>query len=403
MPDAPVLLTFGEMRLDLARRLLLRGGEAVAVEPQVFDVIAYLAQNADHVVSRDELIEGVWGGRIVSDGAISTRINAARAALGDDGKAQRVIRTVPRRGFRFVAALDGTPAEGPAATAPVDLATSGVRYVTSFDGTHLAWEATGQGPWLVKTPNFLTHLEYERLNPVWQATVAELSRDRRYLRIDQRGNGLSDREVAELSFEAYVRDVECVFDALGIERAPILGLSQGVSIAVEFARRHPGRVSGLILVGGYAAGWRRFGDPEWAARREAMVELIRSGWGGDNPAFRRLYTEVMVPEADAGLKDWFSELQKSSASPETAARLIGSFGDFDVRDALPGIGAPALVMHSRGDAVVPFEASRQIAIHLPNARLVALDGDNHIPLQGFACWPVFRDEIRAFLAGLGET
>jgi len=398
MTEKPEILRFEDFTVDLARQELTRAGTVVEVEPQVFDLIAYLAANADHVVSRDELIEGVWQGRIVSDGAISTRINAARAALGDDGKAQRLIRTIPRRGFRFIGDLDAPRAPIPV---PQDkFVTSGVRYLKSFDGTFLAYETIGEGPWLVKTPNFLSHLEFERYSPIWQSSIRELSRDHAYLRVDQRGNGLSDRDAANLSFEAYVQDVKAVMDALGIERAPLFGISQGVSIAIEFARRWPERVSGLILLGGYAAGWRRLGDEDWKARREAMVDLIRSGWGSDNPVFRRLYTELFVPGGDEALKDWFTELQRVSATPETAARLISSFGDFDVRDAMPKVTQPALVMHCRGDGVVPFEAGRQLAIHLPNARFVALESANHIPLEGFDCWPVFIRETRAFLESL---
>jgi len=393
MSDPSHKLSFGEFTLDLDQAELLCAGQSVPVEPQVFDLIAYLAANPDHVVSRDELIEHVWQGRIVSDASISTRINAARKALGDDGKTQRLIRTVPRRGFRFLGqASDDAPQGEPAG--------SGIRYFKSFDGTHIAYATIGKGLPLVKAPSFLSHLERDLSSPLWRHWVQGFSRDHTYVRMDQRGNGLSDREVARIDFDAFVNDLLYLFDALDIDRAPLLGISQGAATAVEFAHRHPDRVSGLILIGGYVAGWRKLGNPDLEQRREAMLNLMKVGWGGENPAFRQIYTNLFVPGGSAEQQEWFNDMQRDSASPENAHRILDSFGDIDVRDHLGAVQVPTLVCHCRNDAIVPFEAGRQFALHMPNARLMPLDGENHVLLEDDPGWPVFLREAQAFLAGL---
>ncbi len=396
-PD-PRILTFEDFRLDIDRAELWKGTARVSVEPKVLDLVAYLVANGDHVVSRDELIAHVWKGRIVSDAAISSGINAARTALGDTGKAQRLIRTVPRRGFRFVGQLvSGT---GPEAEPKAPTTGSGVRYLESFDGTHLAFETVGTGPPLMKAPNFLSHLEFEHTSPVWRHWVQALSRSNTYCRLDQRGNGLSDWDVEDISFNAFVEDLRCVMDALEIERAPIFGLSQGGAIAAQFAHRYPERVSGLIILGGYVAGWRKFGNPELLKRREAMLSLMKVGWGENNPAFRQAYTNLFVPGGSPEQQEWFNAMQRASATPENAFRILDSFGDLDVRPLLPELDVPALILHCREDAIVPFDAGRQFALGLPNARFVALEGSNHILLADDPGWPKFQSELQRFLATL---
>ena len=392
------MICFEDFELDPGTAELRKAGAPVPIEPQVFDLIVYLVENAGRVVGHDDLIASVWQGRIVSDAAISSRISAARTALGDDGKTQRLIRTIPRRGFRFVGEVQGLARRDPEDDAPIT--GTGVRFVKSFDGVNLAYEVTGAGPPLVKAPNFLSHLEFERDGPVWQPTIREFSKTHSFVRLDQRGNGLSDREVETISFDAFVKDLKAVFDKLDIARAPLLGMSQGAAIAVEFAHRWPERVSGLILIGGYAAGWRVFGDPELEARRNAMVDLMRVGWGGQNPVFRQMYTNLFVPDGSDDLKGWFTDLQRVSSTPDTAARILDSFGNIDVRGHLPEIAAPTLVLHCRGDGVVPMAAGQDFAREIPDARFVTLDSANHIPLKGFDCWPVFIREVQDFLARL---
>src|SRR5262249_3981914 len=160
-----------------------------------------------------------------------------------------------------------------------------IRFCTAVDGVRIAYSTVGRGPPLVKAANWLNHLEFDWESPIWRHWMEELSRARTLVRYDERGNGLSDWDVADISFEAFVRGLESVVDAAGLQRFTLLGISQGVAVSIAYAVRHPERVERLVLYAGYLRGWRLRGSPEEIERREAMSRLILSGWGQDNPAF----------------------------------------------------------------------------------------------------------------------
>jgi pimeloyl-ACP methyl ester carboxylesterase/DNA-binding SARP family transcriptional activator len=273
-----------------------------------------------------------------------------------------------------------------------------IRFCTSADGTGIAWAEVGSGPPLVKVANWISHLEHEHRSPVWCHMIRELSRENRLVRYDQRGNGLSDRKVSDLSGPRHLEDLEAVMDAAQCERVPLLGISQGCAIAVEYAVRHPERVSHLILYGGFAVGWRRHS----ASLREAgnaMTTIMRTGWGGTNPAFRQLWTALFLPHAQPEATEWFNEMQRVASDGATAADLVLAIGDYDVRDQLPDVACPTLVMHLEGDQMIPFAEGKRLAAGIPGARFVPLSGENHIPLEADACFPQIIAEIRQFLAG----
>lgn len=272
-----------------------------------------------------------------------------------------------------------------------------VQFCTARDGTHIAYADVGTGPPLVKAANWLNHIEYEWESPIWRHWPRELVREHRLLRYDERGNGLSDWDVEHLSFDAFVDDLETVVDAVGLDRFDLLGISQGCAVSIAYAARHPERVKRMVLVGGYTTGWALRADADEIARREAMLTLTRSGWGQDNPAFRQLFTTLFYPGATPEQADWFNELQRVSASPEGAQRLQRAMSEIDVRPLLDQVSVPTLVMHSRGDAVVPFAAGRDLAASLPGARFVALDSDNHLVLESEPAWRTLRDHLRDFL------
>ena len=170
-----------------------------------------------------------------------------------------------------------------------------IRYLRTRDGVKLAWAEAGRGPVLVKAANWLTHLEYEWESPIWRHWIRFFSDHFRFLRYDERGCGMTDWDVGDLSFERWVEDLEDVVDAAGIQEPfALLGISQGAAVCIAYAVRHPERVSGLVLYGGYALGSGRRDD---AAAREyrAITELVRVGWGKDNPAFRQVFTSRFVP------------------------------------------------------------------------------------------------------------
>jgi pimeloyl-ACP methyl ester carboxylesterase/DNA-binding winged helix-turn-helix (wHTH) protein len=393
---------FGDHVIDLDRRELRRGGVLIEIEPQVFDLLVYLIRNRDRVVSKDDLLRDVWGGRIVSDSTLTSRIYAARRAIGDTGTAQGLIRTMARKGVRFVGAVTGTNG-GEAAPAvpeagPADVAQE-IRFCTASDGVRIAYASAGEGLPLLKAANWLNHLEYDWQSPIWGPLFRELATGRRLVRYDARGNGLSDWDVSDLSLAALVRDLESVVAAARLPRCALLGISQGCAVSIVYAVRHPERVSRLVLYGGYARGKRQRGSPEESEQAAALVTLIRQGWGQENPAFRQIFTSLFLPEGTEEQKQWFNDLQRNTTSPDNAARLRESLDGIDVTDLLPQVKVPTLVLHRRNDDMVPFDEGRRLAAGIPGSRFVALEGRNHLMLEGDPAWFRFLAEVNRFLAG----
>ena len=273
-----------------------------------------------------------------------------------------------------------------------------VRFCAAHDGTGLAYSIVGSGPPLVKTANWLNHLEHDWESPIWRHWIRHFVGYRQLIRYDERGNGLSDWNTPQIDFESFVDDLASVVDAAGLQCFDLLGVSQGCSVAIVYAVRNPGRVRKMVLYGGYPAGWRVRAVPEDVEMREAMMTLTRNGWGRNNPAFRQLFTSLFFPDASAVEADWFNELQRVSASPEKAIRLQNAFGDIDVREYLPQVAIPTLVLHTDQDAVIPFTAGRQLATGIPGAQFVQLESRNHLILEHEAAWRRASEAIGSFLA-----
>jgi DNA-binding SARP family transcriptional activator/pimeloyl-ACP methyl ester carboxylesterase len=300
---------------------------------------------------------------------------------------------------RLAAAGAPVPASmrAPAAPrAPAAAAAPEVRLCRSADGTGLAFAVAGEGPPIVKIANVMTHLELDAQGPIWRHWISEFSRGRRLLRYDHRGGGLSDRN-ARLSFEAELEDVEAVVEAAGLDRFDLLGISFGASVAVAYAVRHPERVRRLVLLGGFPCGWKVSASPDHVARREAMLTLARDGWDADNPAFRQIFTSLFLPDGSPEAQGWFTEVQRTTISAATVADYQLVSARMDVRPLLSKVAAPTLVAHCRGDAMVPFEAGRALAAAIPGARFLALEGRNHVLLEGDSAWPRFVEAVGAFL------
>ena len=310
---------FGDYALDRERRELRRGAELVEVEPQVFDLLAYLVENRDRVASKDDLLAAVWHGRIVSESTLTSRITAARQAIGDSGEQQRFIRTVSRRGFRFVGEVREQSAVSPAGTPDrkpaQDKPAQEVSFCRTSEGINLAVAVCGKGLPVVKAANWMNHVEFDWQSPVWSPLLTQLAAQFRLIRYDERGTGLSDWNVADLSFETFVRDLETVADALDLRRFALFGNAQGAAVAITYAVRHPERVSRLVLSGGYAQGWRARGNPAEIEGRKALLKLVRVGWGQDNPAFRQVFTSLMIPGGTLEQSQWVNDLQRVSTSP----------------------------------------------------------------------------------------
>ncbi len=271
-----------------------------------------------------------------------------------------------------------------------------IKYCRAPDGVRLAYAISGSGPPLVRSGNWLNHLEYDWESPIWRHVLRGLSREHTLIRYDARGNGMSDWDVVTISLDAWVTDLETVVDVVGVERFPLLGVSQGCAVAVAFAVRRPERVSHLILYGGFALGGKKRSSAE-KEMRGAMMTLMRLGWGADNPSFRQMYTATFLPGGTHEQADYFNELQRRTASPECATRYFDVAGDIDIIELLPKVKAPTLVMHARDDGVVPFEAGRKLAAGIPGARFVALPGRNHLFLEHEPASDRFLEEISLFL------
>jgi pimeloyl-ACP methyl ester carboxylesterase len=232
---------------------------------------------------------------------------------------------------------------------------------------------------------------------VWRHWIEAFGRDHSFLRYDERGTGLSDWDVFDISFDAFVRDLETVVDAAGLERFPLLGLSQGCAISIAYAVKHPERVSHLVLHGGYAKGWLHQNDPAELARRHALSTLVLEGWGQESPVFRQIFTSLFIPDADAEQTEWFNDLQRITTSPQNAYRLANIFGKIDIRHLLADVRVPTLVLHTRGDARVKFIEGQELASGIKGAKFVPLEGRNHVLLASDPAWPIFLREVRGFL------
>jgi DNA-binding SARP family transcriptional activator len=272
-----------------------------------------------------------------------------------------------------------------------------VQFCRTSDDVRIAYARVGDGPPVVWAAHWLSHLAFNWESPIWRHWTEEFAKDHAFIHYDHRGHGLSDWGNLTFSVDAFVRDLETVVNALGLDRFALIGCAKSGPAAIAYAARHPERVSHLVLYGALAEGWRSWGDGAEIERREATITLTRHGWGQHHPAFRRILTSLLLPDATLEEMGWLNDLLRISVSAENAARLQQSSGDFSVLDLLPGIAAPTLVLHCRADAAVPFEQSRLIASRVPRARLVTLESRNHFLLPRDPAWAAFVSEVRQFL------
>lgn len=390
---------FSDCILDVERHELFRGGRPVPVEPQVFDLIHLLVRNAGNLVTQNDIMGEIWSGRIVSDSALSSRVNAARKAVGDSGKKQDVIKTISRRGFQLIVPVEnesGMDIAG-ANAQPQDRQT--VRYTTSDDGTQLAYAVSGSGPEVMRAGHFLTHLEKDWHSPIWRPYLDAIGSEHTIIRYDQRGTGLSERELRSPTLENYSADLRAVADAVGLERFPVIGTSQGVPIAIHFAANNPERVSRLILYGGFALGRMMRDKGQVEEEATALLTLIRAGWGKPESGFMVAFTSLFCPGASHEEISNLVDIQLASTSPENAASIRAAFDRFSVIDLLDKVQAPTLVIHARNDSLHPVSQGQLLASRIPNAEFLQVESSNHIALPSD---PAFQEIVAAELEFLAR-
>ena len=401
-----VKFVFEDCCLDTDRRELRRGARPIAVEPQVFDILELLVRNRERVVSNADLIAAIWKGRIVSDSALNSRITAVRQAIGDSGQRQGLIRTIRRKGYRFVAAVqeessiaaDGTVKSMAAAAASVPRmeTTQSVKFCRTKDGINLAVSSLGSGPVLVRAAHWGTHVEYDLQNPLTDPLLQRLGSRFHLVRYDGRGTGLSDWNVQEISFTTFLDDLATVADSLGLERFALLGMHGAAAASIAYAARHPHRVSKLVLYGGYAQGPYRRASTRDAAWARAMLTLL--GSSQERPVFVRAFGSLWLPSGTLEQINWFVDLARVSISSENQRKFDTTVVNIDVVDLLPLVRAPTIVFHCIRDNLIPFEEGRRLAYAIPNARFVALESENHALLSTEPVWEKMMTEMEAFLA-----
>ncbi|HSD45516.1 MAG TPA: alpha/beta fold hydrolase [Pyrinomonadaceae bacterium] len=276
--------------------------------------------------------------------------------------------------------------------------TQRIRYLRTRDGVQLAWAEAGAGPLLIKAANWMTHLEYEWESPVWRHWMQFFSGHFRFIRHDERGCGMTDWNVGDLSFERWVEDLEALVDVVNPQEPfALLGISQGAAPCIAYAVNHPERVSRMILYGAYARGTYQRGDPEKERLYRALIEMTLLGWGKDNPAFRQVFTSRFIPGATDEQVRWFNDLCRKTTSPEIAARLLETRANINVVDLLPKVQAPTLILHSRDDDVISIAEGHILAAGIPGAQFVELDSKNHILLETEPAWERFCAEVLDFM------
>jgi pimeloyl-ACP methyl ester carboxylesterase/DNA-binding winged helix-turn-helix (wHTH) protein len=371
---------FDELVLDTDRRELHAADRVAELQPQVFDVLVHLVENRDRVVHKEELLDVVWGSQFVTESALTTRIKEARRAVGDDGQAQRVIRTVRGHGYRFVAdtridELDETARRSGAApdvpVVEIDKPPR-TRYATS-DGLSIAYQVFGDGPALVFIAGFTTNVELMWEHPGVADTLRRLGCFARVVVFDKRGTGLSDRLAVDAAptLEQRADDLRVVMEATGVDRATVLGSSEGGALAMVFAATHPERVERLALHDTWVTG-------DMAERFEDVFERVQEHWGKGV-----VYGTVAPAIASTPTgREFLARYERGSATPRIARQFLELIGEIDVASVLPTISAPTLVMHARNDTVVPFRQGEQLAEGIPGARLIVLPGSDHYLLSG---------------------
>ena len=399
-----MIFRFKEITLDTQRIRLCREDRPIQVEPMVFSILEYLVRHRDRVVSRGELLDNLWQGKVVTESAVNARIRSARRAIGDSGERQEIIKTFHGRGYQFIAEVSevesgeqgGEASELSETEIGLDQQTP-IRFCRACDGVSIAHARVGSGPPLVMTGSWMTHLEEDWVGGGWATFLSELARDFTLIRYDVRGNGMSDWDDVDIGFDKLVEDLGSIVDCYDYEQVAIFGPSASAPVAIAWSLENPGRVSRLVLYGGYARGKRRRGDAGSKAESEAMATLVREAWGRDNPMARQMMTALYTPDASQEEAEAFNEFQKKCAPAENIARFLEVYDDIDISALLEQVVVPTLVIHCVGDSVSPWSQGKLLASSIPGASFVSLNSKDHLISDTDPEFPRLLHKVREFL------
>jgi pimeloyl-ACP methyl ester carboxylesterase/DNA-binding winged helix-turn-helix (wHTH) protein len=395
-----VVYEFGPFRLELREHLLLRQGARIPITGKAFQTLRVLVEARGNLVSKQDLMTAVWPETSVEENNLDRNISTLRKTLGEQSSGRPFIETVPRVGYRFLAPVTESNSASPPLAPPLEISPSTrqeIRFCVTPDKVRLAYSTVGSGPPLVKVANCFNHLDFEWESPIWRHWVRDLANGASIVRYDGRGNGLSTWDVPEISFESWIRDLEVVVDAVGLDKFALFGHSQGGAIAIAYAVRHPERVSHLILCGAYSRGAYHRGHPDAVEVRCALETLVKLNWGKTNPSFFKVVTNLYIPEkATDEDQCWFKDLQVVSVSSENLVKTMRACDDINVRPLLPSLAVPTIVFHADRDRIAPPEEGRILAAEIPGAQFVPLPTANHVLLAEEPAWKLFLEELASF-------
>jgi pimeloyl-ACP methyl ester carboxylesterase/DNA-binding winged helix-turn-helix (wHTH) protein len=377
------LFSFDRFQLDLSTGRLVGPSGPIPLTPKALAVLAYFVERPGRLVGKDELLRAIWPGVFLGEGALKVCVSEIRRALGDEARSPRIIETAHRRGYRLIAEVVADPshrAAGLAERSPATPLQPQVFYARNGD-VSIAYQVLGSGPMdLVLTMGWVSHLEHLWSEPSLARFLRRLAGFSRLILLDKRGSGLSDRTAGRPSLDERVEDVRVVLNALGSQRAALVGVAEEAATCSLFAATHPERTEALILIGGYARR-PRTADYPWAPthdQHEAFCREIQAGWGGP------VGVEERAPSVagDPAFRDWWAAYLRAGASPGAAIALTRMDAEIDLRSVLPAIRVPTLVLHRTGDRCVAVEEGRYLASLVPAARMTELRGEDHLPFVG---------------------
>ena len=419
---------FGKFSLDAAERLLCSGDDTIALTPKAFETLVFLVENGGHVLSKEEIMETVWADSFVEENNLAQNISILRKTLGG----AKFIETVSKRGYRFVAPVeideinqtdsitiertrskivieeeietDDFPAQKvlkQVETLSLPVHKPETHYVNNGD-VNIAYQVVGNGDLdIVFVMGWVSHLEYFWQEPHFAAFLNRLASFSRLILFDKRGTGLSDRvPIKDLpTLEQRMEDVHAVMDAVGSERAVLIGVSEGGPMCSLFSATYPERTTALVMIGTYAKRiWEK--DYPWGVSlddREAFFELMQRDWG------KPVGIEERAPSManDENFRNWWATYLRMGASPGAAVALTKMNAEIDVRQVLPTIRVPTLVIHRSGDMCLKVEEGRFVAANIAGCKYVELGGIDHLPFVGNQT--EILDEIEEFLTGVRHS